>query len=248
MSVSNTANPHALDEAQSPSELFEIMEPPKITFDPYNDKPISTNSVATRANAHRKGLWHCSVHVWIVTSSSLVLLQKRSMKKDTFPGECIWHIFGLLSCMMRAQTSYLNVVLLGRWDISSAGHIEAGKSPIEAAYAEVAEELGVDLKLIGDRDDTIINGSLQYAFIIPAEQAPLRGCNAYEHVYFLCLKDKSELKLSIGTEEVTDVTWMDSEKLIESLRSKSDEFAPRTAQYVDAMEKYIIKLSDKAEA
>jgi hypothetical protein len=37
MSVSNTLNPHALDEAQSPNELFEIMQAPSDDFDPYNE-------------------------------------------------------------------------------------------------------------------------------------------------------------------------------------------------------------------
>ena len=124
---------------------------------------------------------------------------------------------------------------LGRWDISSAGHIEAGKSPLETAYAEIAEELGVDLKTL-ESNSNIFNGGLQFAFIIPAEQTNLGGCNAYEHVFFLRLNEKSELKLSLGTAEVTDVTWIESEKLISSLRSCSNQFAPRTEQYVDAME------------
>jgi 8-oxo-dGTP diphosphatase len=130
--------------------------------------------------------------------------------------------------------------LAGRWDISSAGHIEAGKSPLEAAHAEVAEELGIDLK-----STHIFNRGLQHAFVIPAEQAPLGGCNAYEHVYFLHLNENSELKLSLGTEEVTEVTWMDSAKLIESLRSGDDNFAPRSKQYVVAMEKYINTMNVK---
>jgi hypothetical protein len=86
MSVSNTLNPHALDEAQSPNELFEIMQAPSDDFDPYNDRPVSTSTFATRADAHKQGLWHCSVHIWIIKAPSLVLLQKRSMNKDTFPG------------------------------------------------------------------------------------------------------------------------------------------------------------------
>ena len=55
MSLSNNkANPYACDEAQSPTELFEIMNPPPINFDPYNDKPVSTKTFAARADAHAK--------------------------------------------------------------------------------------------------------------------------------------------------------------------------------------------------
>jgi len=101
------ANPHALDSAQDPNEVFEIMEPPPANFDPHADFPTSTASFITREVCHKQGLWHCSVHIWIVdTTSSSILLQKRSMKKDTFPG---------------------------RWDISSAGHVEKGKSILETA-------------------------------------------------------------------------------------------------------------------
>ena len=95
------------------------------------------------------------------------------------------------------------------------------------------------MKTLENGSNNIFNGGLQLAFVIPAEQASLGGCNAYEHVFFLRLNENSVLELSLGTAEVTDVTWMESEKLIRSLRSCDDQFAPRTAQYVDAMEDHI---------
>jgi 8-oxo-dGTP pyrophosphatase MutT (NUDIX family) len=107
------------------------------------------------------------------------------------------------------------------------------------------EELGIDLNSIEDTEANIFNRGLQHAFIIPAEQAPLGGCNAYEHVYFLHLNESSELNLSLGTEEVTDVAWMESAKLIESLRSGDDNFAPRSKQYVMAMEEYINTMDEQ---
>ena len=45
-----------------------------------------------------------------------VLLQKRSMNKDSFPG---------------------------KFDTSSAGHIQAGDEPLESALRELGEELGI---------------------------------------------------------------------------------------------------------
>jgi len=87
------SNPHALDSAQDPNEVFEIFEPPPANFDPYASTPISTASFTTRDVCHKQGLWHCSVHIWIVdTASSSILLQKRSMKKDTFPGRVSHHV------------------------------------------------------------------------------------------------------------------------------------------------------------
>lgn len=32
--------------------------------------------VKTRADAHAKGLWHKSVHVWVINSKNEILLQK----------------------------------------------------------------------------------------------------------------------------------------------------------------------------
>ncbi|KAL7475234.1 LOW QUALITY PROTEIN: hypothetical protein ACHAW6_001157 [Cyclotella cf. meneghiniana] len=260
MSNNDTHNPHALDEAQNPDELFEIMNPPTVNFDPYSDRPLSTNSFSTRADAHQQGLWHCSVHIWIIKLPSSILLQRRSMKKDTFPGKnCMQSLARLfLSAFVNSdelkQTSSHSFfrILLGlvfRWDISSAGHIEAGKSSLEAAHCEIAEELGIDLRSIGEHDKSnMLNGGLRHAFTIPAEQAPLGGCNAFEFVYFLILRRNSNPKLSLGAEEVTEVSWMDVGEVIQALRSGNDKFAPRTKDYVNAMEKYIQTLFDKEHA
>ena len=57
--------------------------------------------------------------MWIVRKSdegAEVLLQKRAMNKDSFPG---------------------------RYDTSSAGHIQAGDEPEESAISELHEELGI---------------------------------------------------------------------------------------------------------
>lgn len=197
-------NPHALDSAQDPSERFEVMRPPPASFDPRTDRPASTNSYSTRGHVHENGLWHCSVHIWIVDpSTSSILLQKRSMTKDTFPG---------------------------RWDISSAGHVEAGKSLPETARLELAEELGMEIP------------SSQFenvAFVIPAEQAGAGGCNAYEHVYFL-LREASSTRFALGTSEVTDVSWVPAREVLAALRAVDEGYAPRTAGYVDAMEEELL--------
>jgi isopentenyldiphosphate isomerase len=63
------------------------------------------------------GLVHRSVHVMVVGTAGL-LLQKRSLAKDTQPG---------------------------RWDTSVGGHVGYGQSYEEAARREAAEELALDL-------------------------------------------------------------------------------------------------------
>jgi isopentenyldiphosphate isomerase len=110
-------NPNALAEAQSASEMFDVMRPPRPSFDVYRDRPEPTGEEMTRGETHKLKMWHRSVHVWLVDPAlGLVALQKRSPNKDTFPG---------------------------RWDISAAGHIESGDESRPTAVRELAEELGV---------------------------------------------------------------------------------------------------------
>lgn len=75
-----------------------------------------TGRSASREEIHRKGLWHRTVHVWLINDMQEVLLQKRAMNKESHPG---------------------------LWDISCAGHISAGETSIEAVLKELEEELGI---------------------------------------------------------------------------------------------------------
>ena len=79
-----------------------------------------TGETVSRDEAHRKGLLHRTAHVWIVRKKESgydILLQKRSMEKESFPG---------------------------MYDTSSAGHIPAGEEPLPSALRELKEELGID--------------------------------------------------------------------------------------------------------
>ena len=97
-----------------------------------------TGLVKEREEVHRDGDLHATSHVWIVNAEKKaglesredsglsgpegrvmtcqVLLQKRSMNKDAYPG-----------C----------------YDISSAGHIPAGDDYLPSALRELKEELGI---------------------------------------------------------------------------------------------------------
>jgi isopentenyldiphosphate isomerase len=113
--------------------------------------------------------------------------------------------------------------------------VEKGKSIIETAQCELAEELGI----------TADAAELQHAFTIPAEQKPLGGCNAYEHVYFL--HGNSETKMSLGTEEVSGVSWVPASKLLVALANGDDNYAPRTKQYCEAMGSFLEKMLNGSE-
>jgi isopentenyldiphosphate isomerase len=79
----------------------------------------SLSAIAARAEIHRTGLWHRTVHVWVMGPKNGLLLQKRSLTKESFPG---------------------------LWDISAAGHITAGDTSARAAQRELEEELGITVR------------------------------------------------------------------------------------------------------
>ncbi len=84
-----------------------------------DEKGMPTGETADRSVVHEKGLRHRTAHVWIIRSVNgrvQVLLQKRSMDKESYPGQ---------------------------YDTSSAGHIPAGQQPAESAVREMQEELGI---------------------------------------------------------------------------------------------------------
>lgn len=76
-------NPNALAEAQSASEMFDVMHPPPSSgFDIYTAKGVPTGETKPRGSVHRDGDWHRSVHVWLVDrEKQVVALQKRSPNK-----------------------------------------------------------------------------------------------------------------------------------------------------------------------
>lgn len=119
-------------------------------FDIYDKEGNPTNEIISREEVHQKGLWHRSVHVWII-SEKKVLLQKRSLTKESYPGF---------------------------WDVSAAGHISAGDDPVSTAVREVREELGLsvqksDLKYLFSvkkqsilNDNTFFDNEINDVFLI----------------------------------------------------------------------------------
>ncbi|WP_420602083.1 NUDIX hydrolase [Flagellimonas sp.] len=77
-----------------------------------------TGQTCLKSEAHLKGLFHPTIHVWLYTLEGQVLFQKRAKGKDTFPS---------------------------LWDVSVAGHIGAGEDIKIAATREVEEEIGLTI-------------------------------------------------------------------------------------------------------
>lgn len=95
-------------QQNDPTELLEV----------FTRGGEPTGVAKSRAAIHLDGDWHVAFHCWILRGhGQRVLLQRRSLRKDTFPG-----------C----------------WDAAAAGHWRFGESAAEAAR-EIAEELGIDV-------------------------------------------------------------------------------------------------------
>jgi isopentenyldiphosphate isomerase len=174
-------------------------------LDIYNSDGSPAGYTASRDDAHRLGLWHCTVHVWIRNSSDKLLLQKRALTKDVYPGY---------------------------WDISCAGHVDAGESPETAALRELSEELGVKKT----------ESDLVYLFTV---QQLYDSVNPYvcdrEHTsVFLIQCDLPLDAYRGGNDEVTDVVFVKLADLtngsIPMLADHPDEYA-KLQQYLVDMRK-----------
>lgn len=88
-------------------------------YDILDQNGNKTGEVLPKSIVHEYELLHGVVQVWIYNGEGEVLLQLRSKSKKIFPGV---------------------------WDISAAGHISAGETPLGAAIREIEEEIGIKVE------------------------------------------------------------------------------------------------------
>lgn len=88
-------------------------------IDVLDENGAKTGEVLTRKEVHRLGLWHKIIVIAIINENNQILMQQRSFAKDTNPGQ---------------------------WDISAAGHVSAGQTPLEASIREINEEVGIHVE------------------------------------------------------------------------------------------------------
>ena len=94
-------------------EIFDVVDE--------NDQVIDQR---TRSEVHRLGLRHRAIHLLVFNAKDELFLQKRSMKKDCFPGT---------------------------WDSSVSGHVDAGETYDACALREPREEIGLELAAMPER-------------------------------------------------------------------------------------------------
>lgn len=94
----------------------------RLTLVDENDQPIT---VGDRKLAWAEGYYTRNIRVVLRDENGRLLSQKRSMKKDSFPG---------------------------MWTVAASGHVDEGESWDVAARREAQEEIGIspELKLVGE--------------------------------------------------------------------------------------------------
>ena len=78
-----------------------------------------TGKTALKSVIHSEGHYHNTAHLWLYTKAGKILLAQRSFTKTICPG---------------------------LWDVSVAGHVDAGETIEQAAIRETQEEIGLTLQ------------------------------------------------------------------------------------------------------
>lgn len=142
-----------------------------------------------RTVAHAKGGRHRTSHVWLVRKKNeqiQILLQKRASNKDSYPG-----------C----------------YDISSAGHIPAGKDWIESALRELQEELSLQVsadELIECGMRKIDSKNIFHNQVFIDKQVSK---------VFLLWKDQDSFR--VQKEEIESVRWMNFEECYQKVKENT---------------------------
>lgn len=164
---------------------------PMELFDVLDDDGHVTGYVQERQVVHRLGLRHMTVHLWlhrVKDGYTQLLFQKRSAHKDSNPG-----------C----------------YDISSAGHIDAGDEPLPSAIRELSEELGIQAAPEEFRFIGLCPNYSEKEFY----GHPFRD-NELSYVY-LVDKKADIADMTLQASEVESVMWMDIDEVIRRQRDGS---------------------------
>ena len=163
-------------------------------FDVIDSKGNPTGQIVSREKAHAEGIMHRTAHIWIIREMDgrvQILLQKRSQNKDSFPG---------------------------KFDTSSAGHIQAGDEPLESALRELKEELGISAA----PEQLHFAGTFSISFVKEFYGKVFRD----EEVAFVYIYKEpvNTDELILQKEEVETVQWFDPEEVFMECEKRRDVF------------------------
>ena len=146
----------------------------------FDNKRKSLNKVIERYN-HVEGEYSQGSHIWIMNSKGEFLIQKRTPNKKVYPN---------------------------LWSVTSGG-TDSGENTLEAAFREVKEELGIEVK---------------------PEEIELMMTYKRNHDFvdvWLARKDIELDDIVMQKEEVADVKWVSTEELEKLIQ---DNQTPKSLQ------------------
>ena len=158
-----------------------------------------------KSEAHTYGHLHASVHIWFYTVDNEILIQKRSATKIAFPN---------------------------LWDVSVAGHISAGETPIFSVIREIKEEIGLDVS----EKDLLKIGDFKEYFQHNNDFID----NEIHHIYLCKLKDNVDA-LKIQKKEVSEIKLIPIDIFMDELSKPHPKklYVPHYPEYYDFILKNI---------
>ena len=204
-----------MDAAQDPSEPFDV-----ILAD-----GTPTGRVKPRATIHRDGDWHRAVHVWVAGEDArgapFLTFQRRSPRKDTWPGRC---------------------------DATVGGHYRAGETLAET-LREVEEEIGIradDLDLLplgvrvcaNEAEPGIVDRDVQDLFLL-RDDRPLDAFRPNPAELAALVRFRVDDLIPFLTGETLEIQG-------ESIAPGSGRPAPMTAtpdDFIPAIDRYFLRVA-----
>lgn len=165
-------------------------------IDIFNDRMELIGSLP-RKEVHKNGNWHKAFHCWIISKdkegNEYVLFQLRSKEKDTVPNSL---------------------------DISAAGHLHSGETPIQG-LRELKEELGIEAT---ERNLTFLGIHVE----VWCDEKTIN--REFDYVYFL--RDDRELhSYTVQPSEVIGLTKIKIDDGIKLFTKKTDEVTAFSIHY-----------------
>ena len=100
---------------------FTLQKSTPETIDILNERGLRTGEILSRKDVHAYGKIHRAVHLYLFDTDKRILIQKRSLSCDHYPGF---------------------------WSISLTAHVNAGETSGQALRRELKEELGIHPGLV----------------------------------------------------------------------------------------------------
>ncbi len=148
-------------------------------LDVYDEIGSTIVDTKTYDEVHRQGLWHKGVHVWVLTPDNQFIIQKRGPHVQTKP----------------------NIL-----EASAGGHVNSGRTPIQATIEECHEEIGVNVE----------EHEIEHVGTIVDQFEEMEGTiknNEFDDIY-LIRKDVKPSDLTIGRKEVAEVLFIDAKEYL----------------------------------